>query len=479
MRSRLVALLVALMACVLAALSVPLARGVEAGRQQAFFLDRLEDTTRFASAAQQATTQVDQQALEADLVRYDEVYGVSATLLDHTGRVLLASRTGMDTDAAVRRELASAPISQALAGRASTVGPLVMPWDPQPLIVAVPVTRGGDVIGVAVTISSTTPLRGGILAIWLTLALIDLSGLALCVLFATRLAGWVLRPVFTLDAAAHEIRTGRLSTRASADSGPVELRRLAVSFNAMAVAVELAMEQQRAFVADASHQLRNPLSALMLQLENLGAELDEAHVGQVEDVRGEARRLVHILDELLALATAEHAQAKPSVVDVSALVAARCRAWSASADRKQVSLRWQSAQNAVAWVDADLVGSALDTVIHNAVKFSPEHSEVLVGVHANGDALEITVRDEGPGLGGEDLTRIGDRFWRSAKHQNVDGSGLGLSIARMLLALTNASIRFARSEPHGLTVTLSLPTPTAAQLAEQNEAAVLEEVLSP
>src|SRR5258708_20520024 len=163
MRSRLVALLVALMACVLAALSVPLARGVEAGRQQAFFLDRLEDTTRFASAAQQATTQVDQQALEADLVRYDEVYGVSATLLDHTGRVLLASRTGMDTDAPVRRELASAPISQALAGRASTVGPLVIPWDPQPLIVAVPVTPGGDVIGVALTISSTTPLRGGIL----------------------------------------------------------------------------------------------------------------------------------------------------------------------------------------------------------------------------------------------------------------------------------------------------------------------------
>jgi signal transduction histidine kinase len=244
----------------------------------------------------------------------------------------------------------------------------------------------------------------------------------------------------------------------------------------MAVAVELAMEQQRAFVADASHQLRNPLSALMLQLENLGAELDEAHVGQVEDVRGEARRLVHILDELLALATAEHAQAKPSVVDVSVLVAARCRAWSASADRKQVSLRWQSAPMAVAWVDADLVGSALDTVIHNAVKFSPEHSEVLVGVQANGDALEITVHDEGPGLSAEDLARIGDRFWRSAKHQNVDGSGLGLSIARMLLALTNASIGFARSEPHGLTVTLSLPTPTAAQLDEQNETAVMEAV---
>jgi signal transduction histidine kinase len=393
MRSRLVALLVALMACVLVALSVPLVRGVEAGRQQSLFLDRLEDTTRFAATVQQATTTVDRDALQAVLIRYGEVYGIGTAVLDHTGRVMLASRPGLA--AAMAGELKSGVVAEALAGHASTVGVLIMPWRSQPLIVAVPLIQGGDVIGVAVTISSTAGLRDDVLRIWSTLALVDLSGLVLCVLCAMRLAGWVLRPVYTLDAAAHEIRTGRLSTRAAADSGPVELRRLAVSFNAMAVAVELAMERQRAFVADASHQLRNPLSALMLQLENLGAELDEVHAGTVEDVRGEARCLVHILDELLALATAEHAQAKPAVVDVAALVVARCRAWSASAERKQVRLRCQCVPPAAAWVDRDLVGSALDTVIHNAVKFSPEHGEVEVGVRANGDLLEITVRDEG------------------------------------------------------------------------------------
>ena len=94
---------------------------------------------------------------------------------------------------------------------------------------------------------------------WLLIAAGEIAAMLLAVGAALRLTGWVLRPVRVLDATTHDIATGRLKSRVAAAGGPPELRRLARSFNEMADNVEDVLEQQRAFVADASHQLRNPL----------------------------------------------------------------------------------------------------------------------------------------------------------------------------------------------------------------------------
>lgn len=80
-----------------------------------------------------------------------------------------------------------------------------------------------------------------------------------------------------------------------------------------------------------------------------------------------------------------------------------------------------------------------------------------MAVASNGESSTVVVTDGGPGLGDEDLARIGDRFWRSAAHQNVKGSGLGLSISRALLAAGGGSIAYGRNEPHGLRVTVTVP----------------------
>lgn len=98
-------------------------------------------------------------------------------------------------------------------------------------------------------------------------------------------------------------------------------------------------------------------------------------------------------------------------------------------------------------------------MLDNALKFSPDGGTVAVTVRLGRDEVAVTVADQGPGLTEEELARVGDRFWRSTRHQNVDGSGLGLSIARTLLMAGGGSLEFAAAEPYGLAVTLALPIP--------------------
>jgi len=454
-RRRLIALLLLLLAAVLAALSLPFARSLAAGRQQEMFVDRLQDTTQFAAGAQQATTAVDQETLRADVARYAELYGSTAAVISRGGTTwAVAGRL----EALDERQVTER-ISQARAGHQSSAPPIVWPWTDRPIVVAVPVVRADNVIAVAVTVSSTAALRAGLGRDLGLLLLADLTALALLVLVAARLAGWVLRPVDVLDTAARQISTGELTTRVDATTGPVELRRLAATFNGMAQAVELAMQRQEAFVADASHQLRNPLMALVLRLEALGMNLDEDQRRQLEPAREEATRLGVILDELLELATALHIAARPAPVDVAELVRGRLDAWQPVADRRPVRLRGPAASAVplTALADPVLISSALDSVLDNAVKFSPAGGEVAVDLAAEQAGVRIDVVDAGPGLSAEDLAHIGDRFWRSTAHQNIPGCGLGLSIARALLDATGGSLSFAAVTPHGLHVTLRLP----------------------
>ncbi|MFD8819602.1 sensor histidine kinase, partial [Streptomyces sp. NPDC059627] len=107
--------------------------------------------------------------------------------------------------------------------------------------------------------------------------------------------------------------------------------------------------------------------------------------------------------------------------------------------------------------DPVTLSSALDAVIDNAVKFTPEGGVVEVTVSADGDVSTVVVTDTGPGLTDEELARVGDRFWRSGRHQNVKGSGLGLSITRALLATGGGSLSCEHGEPRGLRVTVAVP----------------------
>ncbi|GCD42561.1 sensor histidine kinase [Streptomyces paromomycinus] len=464
MRTRLLPLLIVLLAGVLLALGFPLA-GITAGvEQQRVVVDRIDDAARFASLAQYVTARPGagktpdederQTTLSAELRRYHELYGIRAGVFFRDGTPMAAAPA--DWRVPEKGEGARA-FSEALAGRRSHDPHQIWPWDDDGRIpVASPVVRDGDVVAVVVTDSPTGRMRSRVLHGWLLIGAGECAAMLVAVGAAFRLTGWVLRPVRVLDAASHDIATGRMKSRVAAASGPPELRRLARSFNEMADNVEEVLEQQRAFVADASHQLRNPLSALLLRIELLALELPDGNE-EIASVRTEGKRLARVLDDLLGLALAEHAAADLQLTDIAALAAERVGSWRPLADDEGVLLSYEGQRAVTGWADPVALSSALDALIDNALKFTPAGERVTVGVAPDGETVRITVCDHGPGLTEDELARIGDRFWRSGRHQNVSGSGLGLSITRALLAGGGATLSFAPHRPHGLRVTVVVP----------------------
>jgi signal transduction histidine kinase len=458
LRSRLLPLLIVLLAGVLLALGFPLAASLAAAQQQRVVVDRIDDTTRFAALAQYVTGPADDErrgTLQSELSRYQEVYGIRVGVF-YRKRDLPAMAAAPEKWQVPAKGEAYTAYTEALASRRSHDPPQVWPWQRRTIAVASPVVRDGDVIAVVLTDSPTGAMRSRILRNWLLLAAGELAAMVVAVMAAFRLAGWVLRPVRILDRVTHDIATGRMKSRVAAAGGPPELRRLARSFNEMADNVEEVLDQQRAFVADASHQLRNPLSALLLRIELLGLELPTGHE-EVGKVREEGKRLASVLDDLLGLALAEHAEADLALTDIAALAAERVEAWLPVAIREGVELDYTGVVAATGWADPVALSSALDAIVDNALKFTPQGESVCVYTETRGESVAVTVADSGPGLTDDEIARIGDRFWRSPRHQNIDGSGLGLSIARVLLAQGGGSLSYAPNDPRGLRVTLTVP----------------------
>ncbi|MFJ2716646.1 ATP-binding protein [Streptomyces sp. NPDC087437] len=471
MSSRLLPLLIVLMAAVLLALGVPLAVSVAGAEQQKAVVDRIDDAARFAALAQFVTdgtsgprrTVPDErlETLRRELGSYHEVYGIRAGVFYRTG--IPMANAPADWLLPAFGEVRDA-FDEALLSRRSHDPEQVWPWQRHRLVVASPVIRDGDVVAVVVTDSPTGQVRSRTVRGWLLIGTGEIAAMLLAVGAALRLTGWVLRPVRILDATTHDIATGRLKSRVAAAGGPPELRRLARSFNEMADNVEDVLEQQRAFVADASHQLRNPLSALLLRIELLALELPEDNE-EIASVRTEGKRLAQVLDDLLDLALAEHAEPDLKLIDIGELAAERVAAWAPAAEAKGVRLVGDCPAT-TGWADPVALSSALDAVIDNAVKFTPGGERVEVTVSFDRDTSTIVVADHGPGLTDEEIARVGDRFWRSGRHQNINGSGLGLSISRALLAAGGGSISYVRhreEEPRGLRVTVAVPrsVPTA------------------
>ncbi|MFC3501692.1 ATP-binding protein [Micromonospora krabiensis] len=455
MRRRLVISYLLLMVLVLIALETPLALTLATRETDRVRADRLADATRFASLAGPALRGGTPGPLDTELRSYDELYGIGAAVVDRDRRTVVASarwRTAVGTAEA---------LDTALAGQQSSGPESVWPWEGGPVVVAVPINDGGEVLGAVVTVTPTDALRRTVSAWWALLAVIGTLAVVACVVLAFGLAGWVLRPVTELDAVTHEIAEGDRGARVQHRLGPPELRRLAASFNNMADAVSDVMDRQRAFVAHASHQLRNPLTALRLRVEELGPSLTDPQ-GRAEHrlALEETDRLALVLDALLTLARAERQENERVTVDAAEVAASRVAAWMPLARHRSVALRLATtAVPAYARTVPTAVDQALDALIDNAVKFSGPGGEVAVTVARCDGGVAVEVRDTGPGMTESQLGQATERFWRAPDVQNVDGAGLGLTIAAVLVDASGGRLTMRAGEPRGLVAGLWFPGP--------------------
>jgi signal transduction histidine kinase len=453
-RRRLLIIVFALVAGLVAALGLPLAVTSAEQASQELFISRADDTARFADVAESALSSGRTSRLVTALIRYDELYDTPVLVVNSDGLIIASSREGLS---AAQPDVRT-PLLRGLAGRPPQRPHVLWPWDERPYVIVEPVVRDSRVLGAAVTISPTDRARGEVTR---QLLYLGLGGMVALLVVAPAVAvpvvRWVLRPVHDLDEAAHAVESGRHATHVSDRTGPPELRRLAASFNAMADSVAAAVFKQRAFVAQASHQLRNPLTALRLRMENAEAYVSDPH-GR-EELRlalEEADRLRDSVDALLQLARAESRNAAPRALDVSAAIRRRVVAWQAAYESSATPLEADVPDGMTATGLPDLLDHALDALLDNALKFG-QGSVVEVTARSLGDVVEIRVRDSGPGLTAEELARAGDRFWRSPRHQNVRGTGLGLAITRTLAEESGGSMTVSAVRPHGLEVLITLP----------------------
>ncbi len=298
---------------------------------------------------------------------------------------------------------------------------------------------------------------------WITLALFGIGMVAVATALGTVLARSLTRPLEGIEAAVAAVGAGRLSERAPVGRGPAELDALGETVNEMAERLEELVHTQRAFLADASHQLRTPLTALHLRLENLEDTLDPEQQADLTAALAEADRLSRIVDGLLTLARAEGGvRPMRESIDVEDALHARADAWNALAEERQVTLTCESASAAsphgMALIALGCPGhleQILDNFLANALEATPADGSVVLRAVPAGGHVEVHVIDDGPGMSPADRTRAFDRFWRreGAPH---GGSGLGLAIVAQLARMSGGTAWLDASPNGGIDAVVRL-----------------------
>jgi signal transduction histidine kinase len=355
------------------------------------------------------------------------------------GRVVVVDGRGaLIADSAGPAELGSGyarrpEIAAALEGRPFQQARHSQTLDEDILATSAPIVREDRVVG-AVRVTQSVDavdraVRRSIAGLAVVAAVVLLLGLTAGWLIARQLA----QPLRRLEATAGEIAHGDLDRRAPVE-GTSEQRSLARSFNEMTERLSRALRAQREFVADASHQLRTPLTGLRLRLEEAEAETRDnpAAREEVEAALGEVDRLSQMVDELLLLSAAGGRDAPAEAVGLAEAARTAAERWQGAAAGRDIELACAARDGGTATVNvarADL-DRALDSLVENALHYSP--GGTTVRIEASGGRVEVL--DEGPGLAPGEEAQVFERFRRGrAGRAGPTGTGLGLPIAHELM----------------------------------------------
>lgn len=380
-----------------------------------------------------------------------------------TARVVLVDAEGisvLDTDTDQQRDFSTRQeVETALTGIRSSGIRHSDTLEADLLYVAVPVASGGTVHGALRLTIDPHEVAARVQRFW-----IGLIAMAAVVLFAVAGLGWaiarsVTKPLRQLQAAARRFADGDLHTLAIDAEAPREITELNETMNLMATRLDELITKQRSFVGDASHQLRTPLTALRLRLENLEAALTDADsITETIAAIDEIERLSTLVNDLLRLARAEK-QPQREAINAADIVADRIDTWTAVADETDIAIsRMFNTEHADVFTSPGTLEQLLDNTIDNALKASRPGSTIDVDLTPGPNVTTIVVRDHGPGLSDSDKARALERFWRG--DLSMPGSGLGLAIAQSLTEASGGQLQLTDTPGGGLTVAFKLETAT-------------------
>ena len=283
------------------------------------------------------------------------------------------------------------------------------------------------------------------------------------VLTGAMLARTVLRPIDQIVGRARKIGELALAERLPHPGTQDEMARLVETLNDMLARIEQSFETQRRFTADASHQLRSPLSRLRAELEvTLRRPRERArYEGALRSCLSEVERLSRLTDELLMLARLDVGGPRetPRSVDLTSILHEAVKRVAPDALRRDVALVMDIPPKLAVNVSPAAVSHVVANVLDNAVKFSPLGSEVKVGVAIEGSAAVVAVSNSGPGIPEDEIPQLFERFYRGsvARQTEAPGVGLGLAICRALVEGQGGKISVNSTRGSGATFTIRLP----------------------
>jgi len=276
-----------------------------------------------------------------------------------------------------------------------------------------------------------------------------------------------LRPVQQLTEAARQIGDESLDRRLPVEHRD-EIGNLAMTFNDLLSRLELAMrerddalDQQRRFLADASHELRTPLTAIRgyaRMLEDWGlADRAVAHESAAA-IEQNATRMSVMVEQLMLLARGNDPILSPSLTrtDVAALV----RGGAADTARlagDRIAIETSTPETAVAEIDAMQIRQVVDALLDNALKYTPDGGSIHIRVSRSPGVVTTTVTDSGPGIPEDQLPFVFDRFYRADASRSTPGAGLGLTIAKQIVARHGGSLMAENAPGAGVRFILRLP----------------------
>jgi heavy metal sensor kinase len=333
---------------------------------------------------------------------------------------------------------------------------------------SVALTDNGTIFGVLEVGESLAQLTATLQSITLALLLITPFVLLLGALGSYGLAGRAFRPIYHLTRTARDIKAGDLHQRVPVPHAADEVQALALTLNEMIERLDLAFLQQRRFVADASHELRTPVTVIRSTTDVALAQTltPEEYIAVLHDVNAESERLGELINDLLALARADEGQMQldyePVRLDLLAFdVAATMESL---AIERGINLQMGTLEPATVLGDMARLIQVMMSLVDNALTYTNPGGTVTLNVEVSEATAQVVISDTGIGIAPEDLAHIFERFYRAdpARSRAAGGSGLGLAIVDWVVRAHSGSIIVESQLGRGsaFTVTLSLAPST-------------------
>jgi two-component system, OmpR family, sensor kinase len=454
LRTRLLAAFAYVLVLVIVALEVPLALNLSR-RVDAEIKSEAQGQAALLAAGVSNRLE-DRRELRAVLTRAASDLGGRVIVVGPRGRLLADSAgTGLGSASyASRPEVARALGGQADQGtrHSDTLGEDV-------LFTAVPVVRGDRTIGAVRVTQSVDEVQREVRSD--TLALVGVGALALLLGLgvAWLLAGSLARPLRALAGTARSVAGGDLDARA-APEGSSEQREVASAFNDMTDRLGRSLRAQREFVANASHQLRTPLTGLRLRLESAELKSSDPEVRRdLAAAEHETVRLAALLSRLLTLVRESEAE-EGELLNLAEEVEAAHARWDAPAGQSGHELRFERGAGVMARSSRADVAAVLDNLVENALNYSPAGTTVTLGLAGDATWARVSVSDEGPGVAAGEGERVFERFYRGSGSTDTEGTGLGLAVVEALAKRWGGEASLVNREPRGARAEVRLPAAT-------------------